>query len=117
MPGKAHNGLEVINLKDQDVFRGTPTPAPNGQNPDRDRIADTTSEMTSTAMAGQDSAALGYPMSMPGAESNTAESSSAQAAVTDNGEFEPVQTNRDMSIYRDTGEPGSDYELPSDTIS
>ncbi|SHN82169.1 hypothetical protein SAMN02745215_03756 [Desulfitobacterium chlororespirans DSM 11544] len=106
-------------MKDQDVFRETPTPVPNSQNPDRDRIADTTSEMTSAAMAGQDqdSAALGYPMSMPGAESNTAEPSSARAAVTDNGEFEPVQTDRDMSIYRDTGEPGSDYELPSDTIS
>lgn len=104
-------------MKDQDVFGATPAPAPNGQNPDRDRAADTTSAMTSAAMEGQGSAALGYPMAMPGAQSNTAEQSSARTAVTDNGEFEPVQTDGEMTINRDTGEPGFDYELPSDTIS
>ncbi|WP_242835437.1 hypothetical protein [Desulfitobacterium sp. PCE1] len=110
----------MINLRDQFYLRPEPEPPQNRQNADLDSAADAQPEMTSDVNAGQDTPALSYPMTMPGPErhpGDTAEPSSNEAKATDNGEFEPVQTDMDMSVYQNDEEPGSNYELPSDTIS
>lgn len=115
---KRYLELTAMGYKEQDILWAAPVPVHVQMNIGQNTVAQTNPAMTSSMMNNpQNAGALGYPMSMPSAHANSSEQSSSMAMATENGGFEPVQTDMGMSLFRDNGEPGPNDELPSDTIS
>lgn len=102
-------------MKEQDKFKTDSVHVRENHKTDNRTTAESRANITSNAFE-SDGDSLVYPMTMPSAEDRTTEHSSTVSAVTDNGEFEPILTDNEMSL-RNTGEPSPEDELFSDTIS
>lgn len=115
---KRYLELTAMGYKEQEILLATPVPGHVHLNIGHNTVAQANPTLTSGRMNNaQEATALGYPMTMPSADGNSAAHYSNTSIVTENSEFEPVQTDMEMSVFRESGEPGPNDELPSDTIS